>query len=132
MKNRPICSLFLVASCIVVFSSCATDQGSTEKPNVVIIFLDDSGYGDFRPFAQDGIETPHVQTLAEEGVMYTNFHVPQAVCSASRSALISGCYPGRTKVFGAHGPNGRGLETTFPTMGEIFKSAGYKTAIFGK
>jgi len=103
-----------------------------KRPNVVIIFLDDSGYGDFTPFSTEGIVTPHVQTLAEEGVKYTNFHVPQAICSASRSALISGCYPGRTKVFGAHGPNGRGLETSFPTMGEIFKSAGYTTAVFGK
>jgi len=119
----------LVTVITIFFVSCSQ---SNRQPNVVIIFLDDAGYGDFRPFAQDVIETPQVQALAEEGVMYTNFHVPQAICSASRSALISGCYPGRTKVFGAHGPNGRGLETIFPTMGEIFKSAGYKTAIFGK
>lgn len=99
---------------------------------MVIIFLDDAGYGDFKPFAQEGIETPEVQRLADEGRIFTNFHVPQAICSASRSALITGSYPGRTKVFGAHGPNERGLETTFPTIGEIFKSAGYKTAIFGK
>ncbi len=48
------------------------------------------------------------------------------------SALITGCYPGRTKVFGTHGPNERGLEPACPTMGEVFKSAGYKTALFGK
>ena len=118
---------------LLVFTVIAFSCTQIEKqPNVVIIFLDDSGYGDFRPFSTDGIETPNVQTLAEEGVKYTNFHVPQAVCSASRSALISGCYPGRTKVFGAHGPFGRGLEINFLTMGEIFKSAGYRTAVFGK
>ena len=121
--------IFLLVALMAMFSSCSETK---KQPNVVIIFLDDSGYGDFKPFSTDGIETPHVQTLAEEGVKYTNFHVPQAVCSASRSALISGCFPGRTKVFGAHGPNGRGLETNFPTMGEIFKSAGYATAVFGK
>ncbi len=126
--HRALFSLLL----LIVFLSCNPSTDTISPPNVVIIFLDDSGYGDFKPFAQDGIETPHVQSLAEEGVMYTNFHVPQAICSASRSALISGCFPGRTKVFGAHGPFGRGLETTFPTMGEIFKSAGYKTAVFGK
>ncbi|MCG8305951.1 MAG: sulfatase [Cytophagales bacterium] len=128
-------SVYIAAILSILFlgiSSCSDTEQGALNPNVVIIFLDDAGYGDFRPFSTDGIETPHVQTLAEEGVMYTNFHVPQAVCSASRSALISGCYPGRTKVFGAHGPFGRGLETNFPTMGEIFKSAGYKTAIFGK
>jgi len=104
----------------------------SKKPNVVIIFLDDSGYSDYHPFGQGNVPTPNVQKLADEGTMFTNFHVPQAICSASRSALLTGCYPGRTKVFGAHGPKARGLETTFPTLGEIFKVAGYKTAIFGK
>ena len=104
----------------------------TKKPNVVIIFLDDSGYSDFNPFGKVDIETPNVQQLANEGVRYTNFHVPQAVCSASRSALMTACYPGRTKVFGAHGPNEKCLDTIFPTMGEIFKTAGYKTGLFGK
>ncbi len=102
------------------------------KPNVVIIFLDDSGYSDFSPFGNGNIPTPNVQKLADEGTRFTNFYVPQAICSASRSALITGCYPGRTKVFGAHGPKERGLETNFPTIGELFKSEGYKTALFGK
>lgn len=64
--------------------------------------------------------------------MYTNFYVPQAICSASRSALLSGCFPCRTKVFGAHGPNARGLDPKFATLGEVLKTAGYKTAVFGK
>lgn len=131
MQNTLFPKLFLVPI-ILFISACNPSPKEDQKPNVVIIFLDDSGYGDFRPFSKEGLLTPHVQTLAEEGRVFTNFHVPQAICSASRSALISGCYPGRTKVFGAHGPKGRGLETTFPTMGEIFKSAGYKTAVFGK
>lgn len=95
-------------------------------------FLDDSGYSDFNPFGQVEIETPHVQQLANEGVSFTNFHVPQAICSASRAALMTGMYPGRTKVFGAHGPREKGLDTIFPTMAEIFQKAGYKTGIFGK
>ena len=119
-----ICFVIGIASCN------PTDQRL--RPNVVIIFLDDAGYSDFNPYNDNELVTPNVQQLADEGVMYTNFHVPQAVCSASRAALITGCNPGRTKVFGAHGPFERGLETNFPTMGEIFKSAGYRTAIFGK
>jgi arylsulfatase A-like enzyme len=109
-----------------------TPLKTTKRPNVVIIFLDDSGYADFNPFGQKSIPTPNVQKLADEGTIFTNFHVPQAICSASRSALLTGCYPGRTKVFGAHGPKARGLETSFPTIGELFKSDGYKTALFGK
>ena len=132
MKRQRLTLALFLFSLVIFFASCSSTKEENKKPNVVIIFLDDSGYADFEPFSADAIKTPHVQTLAEEGVKYTNFHVPQAVCSASRSALISGCYPGRTKVFGAHGPFGRGLETNFPTMGEIFKSAGYRTAVFGK
>ncbi|WP_045033759.1 sulfatase family protein [Draconibacterium sediminis] len=126
--HQLLCLLVLA----LFLNSCSNNSTETKQPNVVIIFLDDSGYSDFSPFGQTRIETPNVTKLAEEGIMFRNFYVPQAVCSASRSALISGCYPGRTKVFGAHGPNGRGLETTFPTIGEVFKNAGYKTALFGK
>ncbi len=136
MKSIPTTAIAIFL--MLVFFSCTNSsrkevvEKSIEKPNIVIIFLDDSGYSDFTPFGQTKIKTPNVQTLAEEGVIYKNFYVPQAICSASRAALITGCYPGRTKVFGAHGPNGRGLETTFPTMAEVFKASGYKTAIFGK
>jgi len=103
-----------------------------KPPNFVIIFLDDSGYSDFRPFGTPDYPTPNVERLAAQGCRFSNFYVPQAVCSASRSALLSGCYPGRTKVFGAHGPRARGLEPTFATMGEVLKPAGYRTAVFGK
>lgn len=98
----------------------------------MIIFLDDSGYGDFKPFGHPNYPTPHVEQLAKEGTSFTQFYVPQAICSASRSALMSGCYPARTKVFGAHGPDGRGLETKFATLPEQLKKAGYRTAHFGK
>lgn len=122
--------------CMTIFlSSCSqkpAKQEENKQPNVVIIFLDDSGYNDFSPFGDLFIETPNVKTLAEEGVSFKNFYVPQAVCSASRAALLSGCYPGRTKVFGAHGPKERGLDPKFPIIGEVFKAAGYKTGFFGK
>jgi arylsulfatase A-like enzyme len=101
-------------------------------PNVVIIFLDDSGWADFRPFGKPPHETPHVQQLADEGCRFNRFFVPQAVCSASRSALLSGCWPGRTKVFGAHGPGARGLKPEFATLGEVFRRHGFATAAFGK
>jgi len=125
--------LFLLSILIVVtgMTSCQLED-KPDKPNVVIIFLDDSGWADFEPFGELALETPNVSQLAAEGTSFQNFYVPQAVCSASRSALLSGCYPGRTKVFGAHGPNDWGLDTTFATMGEVFKQEGYTTAAFGK
>ena len=129
MKSRVSILLLLLSAFGLI--SCSSEK-VPDKPNVVIIFLDDSGWADFEPFGEVAVETPHVTQLAAEGTAFHNFYVPQAVCSASRSALMSGCYPGRTKVFGAHGPNAWGLDTTFATMGEVFNRAGYATAAFGK
>ena len=111
---------------------CFSIVTAADKPNVVIIFLDDSGYADFRPFGDPAYPTPNVEKLAADGIRLNQFYVPQAVCSASRSALLSGCYPGRTKVVGAHGPKGRGLDPKFATMAELFKKNDYATAHFGK
>jgi len=125
--------LLLLLALATSLSACQPEVQDTQRPpNVVIIFLDDSGYGDFSPFGKTDLATPGVAQLAEEGGIYQNFYVPQAICSASRAALLTGCYPGRTRVFSAHPPRARGLDTIFPTMGEIFQEAGYQTAIFGK
>ncbi len=102
------------------------------KPNVVIIFLDDSGYSDFSPFEDANQPTPNISQLAKEGTTFTNFHVPQAICSASRAALLTGCYPGRTKVFGAHPPRARGLDPQYATLAQQLKKGGYATGWFGK
>ncbi|MCL5744262.1 MAG: sulfatase-like hydrolase/transferase, partial [Acidobacteria bacterium] len=105
---------------------------SDKLPNFVIILLDDSGFADFHPFGNPAYRTPNVEKFASEGCRFTNFHVPQAICSASRSALLSGCYPGRTKVVGAHGPGARGLDPSYATIGQVMKTGGYATAVYGK
>jgi arylsulfatase A-like enzyme len=128
---RPYTILFALSAVFLNFTQYA-EAADSAKPNVVIVFLDDAGYGDFHPFGSPAYPTPNVQKLADEGRTFTRFYVPQAVCSASRAALMTGCYPGRTGVFGAHGPNGRGLETKFATMAEVLKQQDYTTAIFGK
>ncbi|MCT4587160.1 MAG: sulfatase [Carboxylicivirga sp.] len=127
-------SRILIPVLFLILLSCNTHKKQREvlKPNVVIFFLDDSGWGDFSPFGSPSYNTPNVQKLADDGCRYTNFYVPQAICSASRSALLTGCYPGRTKMFGAHGPNAKGVDPKFATMGEMFQQGGYRTAIFGK
>jgi arylsulfatase A-like enzyme len=123
---------FLRTAAIAGAASLQASQSGTQKPNIVIIFLDDSGYADFRPFGKTPYPTPNVEKLASEGCQFHEFYVPQAICSASRSALLSGCYPGRTGVVGAHSPGARGLDPSFATMGEVLKTAGYRTAVFGK
>lgn len=122
---------FIVAGILALLPAVAAAE-DTRPPNVVIIFLDDSGWADFSPFGIPAYPTPNVQRLADEGCCFDQFYVPQAVCSASRAALMTGCYPGRTKVFGAHPPKARGLDPKFATLGEVLKQRGYATAVFGK
>lgn len=126
LRRLTYAAFLALAFCL---SATAKDK---RPPNVVIIFLDDSGYSDFHPFGKPTYPTPHVEKLANNGMRLNRFCVPQAVCSASRAALLSGCYPERTKVFGAHGPGGRGLDPKYATMAEMLKKAGYATAHFGK
>jgi arylsulfatase A len=116
---------------ILALLACMTSR-SAEQPNIVLMFLDDAAYSDFHPFGDPPYPTPNVARLAAEGVRYTRFHVPQAVCSASRASLLSGCYPHHTRVFGAIGPGNRGLDPKFPILSETLKSHGYATAQFGK
>jgi arylsulfatase A-like enzyme len=105
---------------------------AAERPNIVLIFLDDAAYSDFHPFGKPPYPTPNVEKLAAEGVRYTQFHVPQAVCSASRASLLTGCYPHHTRVVGAIGPGNPGLDPKFPIVSETLKKHGYATAHFGK
>ncbi len=112
--------------------SAMAKKDQDQKPNIVLIMLDDGAFDDFAPFGTPHYPTPHVETLASEGRSFYNFHVPQAICSASRAVLLSGCYPGRTRVFGAHGPHQPGLDPQFATLAEALKKNGYATASFGK
>ena len=113
-------------------ASCASLGRAPRPPNIVVIFLDDSGFADFRPFGAPAYDTPHVRQLAAEGCRFVNFHVPQAICSASRGALLTGCYPERTGLVGAHGPRARGMDPKWPTLAQVLKPQGYATAVFGK
>jgi arylsulfatase A-like enzyme len=102
-------------------------------PNVVLIFCDDMGYGDVGCFGSKGAATPNIDRLAAQGVRLTDFYVAQAVCSASRVALLTGCYNVRVGILGALGPNAKvGLNPAEFNMARMFKSKGYATAIFGK
>lgn len=121
-----------VLSILWTLGCAGTFAAEQQSPNIVIFFIDDGGYADFRPFGSPPYPTPNVERLASEGTVFTRLYVPQAVCSASRAALLSGCWPGRTKVFGAHPPGALGLDPRFKIISEILKERGYRTAVFGK
>lgn len=102
-------------------------------PNVVVIFIDDMGYADIGPFGAKAFKTPHLDRMSREGIRLTNFYVAQAVCSASRVALLTGTYPNRIGIHGALGPGSKtGLHADETTIAELLKTRGYATAIFGK
>ena len=113
---------------------CNSWAFSAEKPpNIVLIFADDLGYEDLGCFGSTKIRTPNIDSLAHEGIKLTNFHVPQAVCSASRAALLSGCYPNRLGILGALAPNSKiGIKDSENLLPEYLKHLGYSTALFGK
>ncbi len=116
---------------VVLFSSCS--QQKVQEPNVVIIFIDDEGYGDVGCYGATGFETPNLDQMASNGMRFTNFYSAQPVCSASRAGLLTGCYPNRIGFSGALFPHHKkGLNPKEFTMAEMFKEQGYATACFGK
>ncbi|TWU04000.1 sulfatase family protein [Neorhodopirellula pilleata] len=103
------------------------------RPNVVVVFMDDMAYGDIGAFGATEYPTPNLDALAQGGRRFTDFVVSSAVCSASRSALMTGCYHRRVGLSGALGPKSNiGLDPAETTIAEVCKSVGYRTACFGK
>jgi len=122
--------LGLALACALVAPASAADA---RLPNFVIVFIDDMGYADIGPFGAKGYETPNLDRMAKEGRVFTDFYVTQAVCSASRAGLMTGCYNVRVGILGALGPKAtHGISANEVTLGEIARQKGYATACFGK
>ena len=101
-------------------------------PNIVIIFIDDMGYADVGAFGAK-YATPNIDRMAKEGIRFTDFHVSQAVCSASRASLLTGCYANRIGINGALMPTAKhGISDNEVTIAQMLKTKGYSTAIYGK
>lgn len=127
--------LLLSLLCIIGFQPHAAAKGRQTKPlNIVLIYADDLGYGDLESYGAIQYHTPNLDKLAAEGMRFTNFEVAQAVCSASRAAILTGCYSNRVGIGGALNPHAKiGLNPEEETIAELVKRAGdYKTAIYGK
>jgi len=91
------------------------------------------GYADAGCLGAEKIKTPNLDRMAEEGIRFTNFYVAQAVCSASRAALLTGCYSNRVSILGALGPGAKhGIHENEITIAELVKQKDYATAIYGK
>ncbi|MEO2085294.1 MAG: sulfatase-like hydrolase/transferase, partial [Marinoscillum sp.] len=128
MKNFII---YLTFFSLLLFSCSEKENSNT--PNIVIIFMDDMGYGDISNFGAINYKTPNLDKLVNNGMLFTNFYSAQAVCSASRAGLLTGTYPNRIGISGALMPYSNiGIHKNEKTIAEIVKEKGYATAIFGK
>jgi arylsulfatase A-like enzyme len=102
-------------------------------PNIILVVADDLGYGDLSCFGATHYRTPNLDRLATEGTRFTSYYVSSPVCSASRAALMTGCYHERVGITGALGPASKqGLSPDEVTLAEICRQRGYATAAIGK
>ncbi|MBL8738326.1 MAG: sulfatase [Planctomycetes bacterium] len=132
MRSLALALSLLLPACVGTAPTKPANAGAQRPPNVVVIFVDDLGYADIGPFG-GSIPTPNLDRMAREGMRFTDFSVSSAVCSASRAALLTGCYHQRVGIAGALGPDAQiGLHHAETTIAELCKSVGYATACFGK
>ncbi len=123
-------SLLLAGSAIFAQSSA---KKTPKLPNFVLIFMDDMGYGDLGCYGAIGYTTPNLDRMASQGMRFTNFYAAQAVSSASRAALLTGCYSNRVGITGALMPTAEiGINPEEETIAEVLKKKGYSTAAVGK
>lgn len=117
-----------------ICSPAAAAIPAVSAPNVILILVDDLGYGDLGCYGSPINRTPHIDRLAREGTRFTDFYVSDSVCSPSRAALLTGCYSERVGMHVlTNKPGGaRGLHPNEVTLAEVLKGAGYATACFGK
>ena len=109
-------------------------NASSTAPNIIVFFLDDSGYGDYAHNGNPTIRTPNISKLAQDGMNFTQFYVTSPACSASRYSLLTGRYPGRSGLgsWTVEPRAQRHIHSKEITLAEGLKTRGYQTGIFGK
>lgn len=134
MKN--IIGLILI---VIILSACSNSQQKQKTtnptPNIIYILADDLGYGDLSCYGQSKFETPHLDKMAEEGMLFTQHYAGSTVCAPSRSVLLTGQHTGHTPIRGnkEYDPEGQHpLSGNAYTLAELLKEAGYATGAFGK
>jgi len=133
MKSLLCLTLSLAGVIFGTAQPATKPAGANRPPNVVLILTDDQGYGDVGCFGARDVATPNIDRLAREGMRFTSFYVAQAVCTASRAALLTGCYANRVGLFGAlNHTSVTGIHEDETLLSELCKQQGYATAVFGK
>ncbi|WP_164111554.1 MULTISPECIES: sulfatase family protein [Sphingobacterium] len=125
----------IILTAALIFSGAGLFMASAQqkKPNVVLIYVDDLGYGDLSSYGATKIKTPNVDRIAQQGTRFTNAHSTSATCTPSRFALMTGIYPWRQQGTGVLPGDAKLIvPTDKATLPKVFKNAGYSTAIVGK
>jgi len=146
MKSNKLFILILIV--VVTFSSCedknrnsdlaiAETTKSIKKPNIIFLLADDMGYGELGSYGQKEIRTPFLDSLAAQGIRFTDFYAGTAVCSPSRAVLMTGRHAGHVSIRGNKGQYPKrydrvALKKSETTIGEMLQGAGYQTAMIGK
>ena len=129
MNNKTL--KYLSTLLVIFLFGCS--KSIEKSPNIVFILTDDLAYADLSSYGSEFIETPNLDKMADDGVKMTSYYAAQAVCSASRAAILTGCYPNRLGISGAFGPKSkRGINPDEFLLSEMLKENNYKTGIFGK
>ena len=131
MKKNRILGIALACTAATVGPAPAAPP---EKPNFIVIFCDDLGYGDLGCYGSPTIATPNLDRMASEGTKFTSFMVASPVCSPSRAAILTGCYPKRIGLENhvIFPPHRHGLNPSEVTIATMLRKAGYATACIGK
>lgn len=132
MKTKLLIFSFWLA-CAPLFQVAAQTAGYA-RPNVIIIYTDDQGWADVNIYGSKDLYTPNMDALARSGVRFMNFYAAAPICSPSRASLLTGRYPQRAGLatMASSKEGDPGMPGSQYTMGELFKNAGYKTAVIGK
>ena len=130
---------FLTTVAVVLLAGAAATsslQAQTERPNVVFIMTDDVGYGDIGSYGGPDIRTPHIDRLARDGAMFTDFYANAPVCTPTRAGFVTGRYQQRVglerPLSGPGRVNGLGLAANGRTLPQLLKDNGYATGLIGK
>lgn len=121
----------ILFSLLILFGGSLNAQN--KKPNIILVYIDDMGYGDIGITGANSYLTPNFNQMQKEGVFFTQFYSPQAVCTASRAGVLTGAYPNRIGFAGALDHTSKmGLNPDEQTIPELLRTKGYKTAAYGK
>ena len=124
----------LLTTCLLLFSCGGPKSDSTDstRPNIVIIYVDDLGLGDLGSYGATRVKTPHLDSLATNGLRFTDAHCAAATCTPSRYALLTGTYAFRRKAKVLPGDAPALIRPGTPTLASMLHEAGYATGVIGK